>query len=970
MLGGDLRQPHAFLAIARSLAPHEVDVAHVRVMQRCGRFAGLVGHQALDGGLGVVPVLVVDGSERPGVLRFRRSRFAFRNTRGSRSRAVVQRGARELGDSGQQVADRRVQADDAHVLSGVALGEPLVMTVQHMAVAGDENGAVAAGELLRLGDLLGRELRLRRLQAVGWDGLLLVRDAARVQEVDHGAAMLGLDLRHLGSRHAQGAGVWREGGPLAVDVLAAHVSAGFVLGLLLGVGDAGAAGSLQLGPAQVGPGVCFRIADDDLAVLLDALDDVGLSAGGIADIGGRHDGVADLGADQLASAVDVARGLRLFLLRGRRLGGRLLLGRRLAFLDDQLSIDCLGAELQARIELPHVYDGFHDLLSAAVGEAGHGFPTVLGRLLADLEARAAGFDNLVTVGQLLLGDEGVGLLAATEPLHGRLLDRLLRLHLRGGLLLGLRRLLLDRSGLGLFRLDGGLYLAALLNERLVPSASVAGLTGEILQALAQLGLVHLLVGARGLALLGSGLGHLFGFAEQLRLLGRLFGLGWCRLLRRLCGLLLLRGRGRLLDRRRLGGLLGGGCLLLGHDGDGAGGDLVGGDLIALAVVATDHHAFRGLGDHGAGDRIDTFGDQGDTAAIGGALVGAAGLGALERATERAGRCRLRRGLGSGLGSGLGLRLRRGRGGLDLLRCLGGRGRLSLGGRSGRCRLSGRGGAVLADGRLDALALLRRLAAGQLLGAGERATQGAAGHGADDGAVAHLYQRFLQGHVRADVALVDAGLERGSHRLLSALQDGAFERLFHDAGAGLEQASENKRLGCSLGGGSQQGIGLRLLLAQAVLSAGGVGLTAHLSAHDGGCDARISGDDGSSQHRRHLGQRADGGAAVVGHALRLGANLDHRLLGLLAPVTREGRNLLRVDDAGGVELLQLLLVERLGDVLLDGAQRFGNRRLRVDQLLVAGPGQQLHVAGRDAVLARAVSDEALALQAQVLARHLD
>ncbi|MNR00195.1 hypothetical protein D3C85_1159600 [compost metagenome] len=87
-----------------------------------------------------------------------------------------------------------------------------------MAIAGNQDRAVTTGEALCLLHLLAGELGLSGPQLGGRHGLLLVLDAPGIEEVDHRAAVLGLDLRHLGSRDGQGAGLRRELGPLAVDL--------------------------------------------------------------------------------------------------------------------------------------------------------------------------------------------------------------------------------------------------------------------------------------------------------------------------------------------------------------------------------------------------------------------------------------------------------------------------------------------------------------------------------------------------------------------------------------------------------------------------------------------------------------------------------------------------------------------------------------------------------------------------------
>ena len=124
--------------------------------------------------------------------------------------------AGELAHLLHQLADRRVQANDADVLARLRRGKRLMVTVEHIAVRRHEHGAVAALELGCLLHLAGRELGLRRLERGGRHLLLLMRDAARVQEVDHGAAVLGLHLRHFGARDAKGLGLLGEPAPIVV----------------------------------------------------------------------------------------------------------------------------------------------------------------------------------------------------------------------------------------------------------------------------------------------------------------------------------------------------------------------------------------------------------------------------------------------------------------------------------------------------------------------------------------------------------------------------------------------------------------------------------------------------------------------------------------------------------------------------------------------------------------------------------
>ncbi|MCY1166335.1 hypothetical protein D9M73_62620 [compost metagenome] len=104
--------------------------------------------------------------------------------------------------------DGRVQADglDSRIAL-FAFGDPLVMPVQDMAVAGNEDRTVAAGEAHGLAHLLKGVLRLRGLEAGGRHFHLFVSDTARVEEIDHGATVLSLDLRHVGARDSLRAGL-------------------------------------------------------------------------------------------------------------------------------------------------------------------------------------------------------------------------------------------------------------------------------------------------------------------------------------------------------------------------------------------------------------------------------------------------------------------------------------------------------------------------------------------------------------------------------------------------------------------------------------------------------------------------------------------------------------------------------------------------------------------------------------------
>src|SRR5690606_32672767 len=98
--------------------------------------------------------------------------------------------AREFLDLGQQLLDRRIEANDGNRLAVLELGHPLMMSVEYMPILGYQNGAIGAGEFLGLLYLGLREFLLRRLQGVRRHFILLMRDTTRIEEVRHCPTML------------------------------------------------------------------------------------------------------------------------------------------------------------------------------------------------------------------------------------------------------------------------------------------------------------------------------------------------------------------------------------------------------------------------------------------------------------------------------------------------------------------------------------------------------------------------------------------------------------------------------------------------------------------------------------------------------------------------------------------------------------------------------------------------------------
>src|SRR5690606_10149120 len=143
--------------------------------------------------------------------------------------SLLGRGAGEFVRRLHQVADRRIQANNLHLLALLACRHPLMMAIEHMPIARNEDRAVAAGVLGSLFDLVTGELCLRRLQISRRHGLLLVLHTSGIQEIDHRATVLSPDLWHFRTRTAQGARLGREFRPPVTDALTLDARLGDLL---------------------------------------------------------------------------------------------------------------------------------------------------------------------------------------------------------------------------------------------------------------------------------------------------------------------------------------------------------------------------------------------------------------------------------------------------------------------------------------------------------------------------------------------------------------------------------------------------------------------------------------------------------------------------------------------------------------------------------------------------------------------
>lgn len=94
---------------------------------------------------------------------------------------------------GENLPNRRLQPDHLDRLAVGALGQPLVMAVHHVAIRRHQDGSVVALEGAGLVHLGLRELSLRGLEVVGRHFGGAAVDAARLEEVHQGTAVLGLD---------------------------------------------------------------------------------------------------------------------------------------------------------------------------------------------------------------------------------------------------------------------------------------------------------------------------------------------------------------------------------------------------------------------------------------------------------------------------------------------------------------------------------------------------------------------------------------------------------------------------------------------------------------------------------------------------------------------------------------------------------------------------------------------------------
>ena len=145
-------------------------------------------------------------------------------------RPIADRRTRELMGLVDKIADRRVQPDSANLFSVVARSQPLMVAVKDISVLRDKDCAVPAFIILGLLHLGRRELVLRRLQVDRRDGDLFMRNPLALHELDHGPAMLGLDLRHLRSRNANRSRFLGEAVEVVIDLPSLHLKA---LGLTL-----------------------------------------------------------------------------------------------------------------------------------------------------------------------------------------------------------------------------------------------------------------------------------------------------------------------------------------------------------------------------------------------------------------------------------------------------------------------------------------------------------------------------------------------------------------------------------------------------------------------------------------------------------------------------------------------------------------------------------------------------------------
>ena len=68
----------------------------------------------------------------------------------------------------------------------------------------------------------GREFGLRRLDGAGRHHFVGAVDATGLEEIDHRATVLGLDLRHFGTGNAQRARLLRKRRPLVVNLVARY----------------------------------------------------------------------------------------------------------------------------------------------------------------------------------------------------------------------------------------------------------------------------------------------------------------------------------------------------------------------------------------------------------------------------------------------------------------------------------------------------------------------------------------------------------------------------------------------------------------------------------------------------------------------------------------------------------------------------------------------------------------------------
>ncbi len=123
--------------------------------------------------------------------------------------------ARHVVDHVENLADRRGQTDDPHLIAAAVL-QPLVVAIDKVIVGRDEQRPVTR-RFLRLLDLGAGKFRLGGFERVGLHGFIAVIDAAGAHELEHGRAVAGSNLRHVGARDAQRSAFGREVLPFGAD---------------------------------------------------------------------------------------------------------------------------------------------------------------------------------------------------------------------------------------------------------------------------------------------------------------------------------------------------------------------------------------------------------------------------------------------------------------------------------------------------------------------------------------------------------------------------------------------------------------------------------------------------------------------------------------------------------------------------------------------------------------------------------